>query len=245
MQFRANLRQFFKQIRHIFDTLKNPDGIHKLILHRKIKEALSRWEPGRFQTTLDFGCGRQPYRHDLLRISSSVIGIDITTNPHANIIISPNTPLPFADQSIELTASFQVLEHVENPAQYLAELARVCKTGGFLIISAPAVWPFHAHPNDYRRWTISGLKYELDNAGFKAIQHWPVLNPFSTSLQYALSAIHLMSMKHGLWVQKLTLLLACIINPIILLMEKIPLHDLKFDAGNHVVLAEKTSTCSE
>ncbi len=47
------------------------------------------------------------------------------------------TALPFADQSFDLVAAFDIIEHVEDDATAFAELARVCRPGGVLLLSVP------------------------------------------------------------------------------------------------------------
>lgn len=44
--------------------------------------------------------------------------------------------LPFADASFDLVICWDVLEHVQNPEQLLAELARVIRPGGRVLITA-------------------------------------------------------------------------------------------------------------
>ncbi|HNP72693.1 MAG TPA: class I SAM-dependent methyltransferase [Kouleothrix sp.] len=43
--------------------------------------------------------------------------------------------LPFADASFDLAIAWDVVEHVQNPAQLLAELARVLKPGGRVLLT--------------------------------------------------------------------------------------------------------------
>ncbi len=48
--------------------------------------------------------------------------------------------LPFDDESVDLITSIQVLEHLENPWNYISECRRVLKKGGRLLLSHPTSW---------------------------------------------------------------------------------------------------------
>ena len=63
----------------------------------------------------------------------------------------------------------EVLEHVRRPARALAELHRVLREGGALVVTTLTAFPIHAFPNDYRRWTEAGLKAELEDSGFTGV----------------------------------------------------------------------------
>jgi SAM-dependent methyltransferase len=45
--------------------------------------------------------------------------------------------LPFKDNSFDVVVSFETIEHVEEPREALAELDRVLRPGGILVISSP------------------------------------------------------------------------------------------------------------
>ncbi len=54
--------------------------------------------------------------------------------------------LPFEDGYFDLVISYDVLEHVQDEGLALAEISRVLKTGGELIISVPnKAWIFETH----------------------------------------------------------------------------------------------------
>jgi SAM-dependent methyltransferase len=48
--------------------------------------------------------------------------------------------LPLDDESVDLITSIQVLEHLENPWNYISECRRVLKKGGTLLLSHPTSW---------------------------------------------------------------------------------------------------------
>ena len=70
--------------------------------------------------------------------------IDISTSAAEKLNASGGTAqtgdisnLPFSDQQFDLVCAFDVIEHVRDDRQALAELSRVLKDDGILIISVP------------------------------------------------------------------------------------------------------------
>jgi ubiquinone/menaquinone biosynthesis C-methylase UbiE len=53
--------------------------------------------------------------------------------------ISPDGRLPYADSSIDIACSLEVVEHVEDQFAFARELYRILKPGGLAIISTPNV----------------------------------------------------------------------------------------------------------
>ena len=65
--------------------------------------------------------------------------------------------LPLADDSVDLLISLELLEHVPDPrGGGAAELARVLRPGGTVLISVPSAVPRHDH-HDFWRFTAQGL----------------------------------------------------------------------------------------
>jgi SAM-dependent methyltransferase len=73
-----------------------------------------------------------------------------------------------------------VLEHLEDPQLALSEAYRVTKMGGYLLISTPFSFPVHGYPLDYRRWTLEGLKIEINNAGFMVMDEISIGDAFAS-----------------------------------------------------------------
>ncbi|MFT4542512.1 MAG: ubiquinone/menaquinone biosynthesis C-methylase UbiE [Planctomycetota bacterium] len=83
-----------------------------------------------------------------------------------------------ADNSIDFVTSFETLEHLPDPVGFLAELHRVMRPGGRMIVSVPHMWvdetgedpnPFHLHVYDWaklREQIEAGFQLE---AGFAQI----------------------------------------------------------------------------
>jgi ubiquinone/menaquinone biosynthesis C-methylase UbiE len=58
-------------------------------------------------------------------------------NHAADLVAADLEELPFADQSFDVLISFETIEHVQGPRKALAELRRVLRPDGLLVISSP------------------------------------------------------------------------------------------------------------
>ena len=123
--------------------------------------------------TLDVGCGKKPYEN--LFKSSEYIGMDIENPGHSHgnedvDVYYDGKKFPFRKAEFDSIVVNQVLEHVFEPEDFLKEIKRVLKKGGFLLLTVPFVWDEHEKPNDYGRYTSFGLKHLLGKSGFKIIK---------------------------------------------------------------------------
>ncbi|MGH8226662.1 MAG: class I SAM-dependent methyltransferase [Steroidobacteraceae bacterium] len=55
----------------------------------------------------------------------------------AQVVLAEATALPFAHSMFDLVCALDVVEHVDDDAEMVSELARVSRVGGSLLISAP------------------------------------------------------------------------------------------------------------
>jgi ubiquinone/menaquinone biosynthesis C-methylase UbiE len=72
--------------------------------------------------------------------------------------ISPDGRLPYADASIDIACSLEVVEHVEDQFAFAGELHRILKPGGMAIISTPNV----LNMNSRWRYLHSGFAVLFD-----------------------------------------------------------------------------------
>jgi SAM-dependent methyltransferase len=61
------------------------------------------------------------------------------------------------DAHFELAICCSVLEHVDKPWLFAANLTRLMRPGGTLFMSVPWVWRYHAYPDDYFRFSHRGV----------------------------------------------------------------------------------------
>lgn len=146
----------------------NPFFIIRLGLHRCIR-ANSSHMTGRM---LDFGCGNKPYR-SFFKVAEYV-GLDTHDSGHDHThdeidVFYDGKRIPFEDAYFDSVLSSEVFEHIFNLPDVLAEIARVVKPGGKLLISIPFVWEEHEAPYDFARYTSFGISHLLQEAGFEVV----------------------------------------------------------------------------
>jgi len=96
------------------------------------------------------------------------------------------TDLPFPAASFDLVCAFDVIEHVQDDARAVAEMMRVCRPGGLVMVTVPAfmaLWSHHDEVNHHvRRYRMPRLKRLFQRDGdvvrasyFNAFLFLPIL----------------------------------------------------------------------
>lgn len=122
-------------------------------------------------TLLDVGAGESPWRA-WLPPGTTYYAADVATaghfgmQPNAAVVYYDGRRLPFPDRSFDNVLCVEVLEHTSSPAEFMAELARVLKPGGALILTVPWSARRHHVPYDFQRFTREGLAVLLEKSGF-------------------------------------------------------------------------------
>ena len=73
-------------------------------------------------------------------------------------IVADGHDLPFPDGEFGFVLSTEMLEHVKDPKRVAAELMRVLRPNGRLLLTTRFVYPVHDSPHDYWRFTRYGLR---------------------------------------------------------------------------------------
>ena len=138
---------------------------------------------------LDLGCGSSRI---ILGLSDAV-ALDIQLKKlrrirgrHRRVVQGTITSLPFGDRTFDTVICSQVIEHVPRELVSFAEMNRVLRLGGTLVIGTPdygtVTWPLLewayglVHPDGYvhehiNHYTAQTLSRELTDNGFGIVAH--------------------------------------------------------------------------
>ncbi len=119
------------------------DGHPNQLLERAVAARI-----GPETAVLDIGCGRTaPNLMPLIGKAGPLYGIDVidftVSDPALNLYrndVGAMRDIP--DASIDIAYSRAVMEHIDNPDEAFAELARVLKPGGAYIFTTPSVYDY-------------------------------------------------------------------------------------------------------
>ncbi|MDF1627078.1 MAG: class I SAM-dependent methyltransferase [Parvibaculaceae bacterium] len=154
---------------------------------------------------LDLGCGEGRHVHALYHHKvCNVVGLDLAfddvkktrdgfvhcpdldpaSERRCTLAVGNALSLPFADNAFDKIVCSEVLEHIPNYRQAIAEISRVLKPGGTFAVSVPRYWPewicwalsddYHNEPGGHVRiFRTSRLKKDVEDAGttFRE-RHW-------------------------------------------------------------------------
>jgi 2-polyprenyl-3-methyl-5-hydroxy-6-metoxy-1,4-benzoquinol methylase len=147
---------------------------------------LDRVTPG--ARVLDLGCGDGAFAAELLAAGCEVTMADVAeealrrarvTAPRAEAVkLAEGEPLPFAEDAFDVVWVGEVLEHVADVVGLLAEVRRVLRWGGRLLLTTP--WHgrivvatdahFDPRADHLRFFSARTLRAVLGDAGFDDIE---------------------------------------------------------------------------
>jgi SAM-dependent methyltransferase len=141
---------------------------------------------------LDLGCADGGYSAELLRRGAQeVVGVDTVEErvaaaaarnlERASFMVAHGEDLPLPGGHFDGVFMNEVLEHVTDEGATLAEVARVLRPGGRLVLISPNRWfPFEGHGMRISRFTVGSpvpllpwLPQPLARRWMRARNYWP------------------------------------------------------------------------
>ncbi len=178
---------------------------------------MARCAPDLKGRLLDVGCGRRPYAR--LFDVADYVGLELDT-PENRLRKQADhyydgTRFPFPDACFDNVLCNQVLEHVFDPSAFLLEIRRVLRPGGQLVLTIPFIWDEHEQPWDYARYTSFGIKYLLENSGFRLRQQHKINADIRALCQLAIAYLYKVTWTRRPWLN--LFICALLMAPITLL----------------------------
>jgi SAM-dependent methyltransferase len=176
-------------------------------------EAVANSEPGR---VLDVGCGRGVLLQEFRRRGWEVLGTELSEQAASFARQSLNIPVEIGDlETVHFPANYfdaitlwHVLEHVPNPRALLAEIYRILKPDGVLLVAVPNFGSFESRiskdkwfhldvPRHVTHFSDTSLQEALYQRGFD-IRHTSGFAPEYDFFSFIQSALNLCGLRHNL-----------------------------------------------
>ena len=155
------LKTFFKRWPALYTFLRETFGpTHSPLNGFRLRERVARLFSASHDTPsiLNLGSGAT-------RVHPDIINVDIFPLKEVDVVADVSD-LPFRDGVIDGIVCDSVLEHLADPTRALAEMSRVLRPGGTLLITMLFLYPYHSSPDDFYRWTERGARRVLEAEGF-------------------------------------------------------------------------------
>jgi SAM-dependent methyltransferase len=207
----ANCETFYDEFFDAKDLEAGENDHRKLIRQREILSYLEQNVPVA-ASVLEVGCGMGellvalPDTYRLTGMEYAKKNVEIVgkmLGEKARVLQGTIYEIPFENGSEDVCVCLEVLEHVEDDARAVRELARVLKPGGLLIASVPYTyyWPHYKKLiGHFRHYCRSSFAKLLGDGGFEIEKYLPNYPGWHTAYARRYFWIRALSMTIGrLW----------------------------------------------
>lgn len=120
-------------------------------LQNETGELVKGFAVGPEDSVLDIGCGEGGYALFSARQGAEIILADVDADKletarqrlqaeaarSVQLLVTDANPIPLPDGRVSKVVAMEVLEHVDDPAQFMAELVRVARPGAQFLLTVP------------------------------------------------------------------------------------------------------------
>jgi SAM-dependent methyltransferase len=217
----------------LYPSISNPS----YLVLRARRLIFSRWMEGiagdRLMV-LDVGGRYHPYRSLIQHRVQHYVALDTLTTPLVDVR-GKGEELPFKADTFDLVLATQVFEYFPEPCVAAAEVHRILKPGGHLMMSVAAVYP-RVVEEEHWRYLPSGLKFVL--RPFSKIEIIPEVTSLGGTLRLNAAAVSIFA-KYGFVRQILHHTVVPVLNLAGLVLESAGVSTNDQISGNYSALAEK------
>jgi SAM-dependent methyltransferase len=172
-----------------------PLAIRAWLRYDVVKRAIAKLNP---TTALEIGCGQGAFGARLAECTD-YLGVEPDTSsfevarkriePRGGKVLHGIHQVVPAATTYDLVCAFEVLEHIDNDKDALAEWVPFIRPGGHLVLSVPAFQerfgPMDTHAGHFRRYSASQVEERLVEAGLRDVE----ITVYGWPLGYALEAV--------------------------------------------------------
>lgn len=151
--------------------------VHPISLRRDVRELMKQKFAAHLTKDMvvyDIGCGSKPFKNFLSDKVYKHIGVDIEDgfyNDNNVDLHGTAYDVPVKESVADAVISSQVIEHLERPIDAITEANRILKNDGIFFLSFPFLYPLHAAPHDYLRYTEFYIRNALVENGFEVVEY--------------------------------------------------------------------------
>lgn len=146
-------------------------------------QIVSAHEPLAGRSVLDVGAGPRQFAAAFRAVGASYVGLDVAVGDlsaqSAPEVVGQGEQLPFADGSVDIVVSSNVMEHVPRPGVVGREMLRVVRPGGLVLISYTA-WASPWGGHETSPWHLLGGEYAARR--YERVHGHPPKNRFRESM---------------------------------------------------------------
>jgi 2-polyprenyl-3-methyl-5-hydroxy-6-metoxy-1,4-benzoquinol methylase len=154
---------------------------------RRYDELLSRFEPWRRENALlDFGCGAGGFVTAAEKHGWRAYGSEFSDDARSacaakGLRVAKEPEEVLGSQRVDVVTTFEVMEHLADPATEVERLRRLLRPGGLLYVTTPNFgalsrrvlgpqWRVLAYPGHLHYWTAETLSAFLEPFGFRPVE---------------------------------------------------------------------------